>query len=242
MTNLIETPGQPAGGGFRLHGWMLLPAYPVLAIAGALSGRQVFSLLGLGVLLTVVMLPQLAQRRALPWLVWGGLLALLLLASSHGFAGMLLEAVPVLVNAALACWFGLSLRSAEPLVARFVAVLEGPDRLRQPGVASYVRQITWFWTLLLATQALLLAVMLLCAERSGLLVQLGRVPPLQVPERLAATWLHLGSYLVLGVAFLLEYAWRRIRLSHLDHPGLHRMLLQLARHWPQLVRGQGAGR
>ena len=45
--------------------------------------------------------------------------------------------------------------------------------------------------------------------------------------------------LLLGVVFLLEYVYRRWRLRHLSHPGLHRMLLQLARHWPQLVRGNG---
>ena len=158
------------------------------------------------------------------------MLAALLLLSLHGFAGVLLETVPILINALLACWFGYSLGSTEPLVARFVVAIEGADRLQQPGVARYARQLTWFWTLLLAAQALLLGVLLLCAEHGGLLARFGVASPLHVPEHWAAMWLRLGCYILLGVVFLLEYVYRRWRLRHLSHPGLHRMLLQLARH------------
>src|SRR6185312_9011349 len=52
----------------RRHALLLLLAYPGLAIAGAVTRRQIFPLLALVVLLTVVMLPRLASQRALPWL------------------------------------------------------------------------------------------------------------------------------------------------------------------------------
>jgi hypothetical protein len=45
---------------------------------------------------------------------------------------------------------------------------------------------------------------------------------------------------LLGAAFLLEYGYRRWRLRHLSHPGLHDMLLRLALNWPQLSRGHRA--
>lgn len=215
----------------------LLLAYPLLAIAGAVTHRQIFPLAALLLLLTAVMLPRLQTRRAGPWLVWLGVLAALLLLSLYGFAGLLLETVPVLINALLACWFGSTLGTSEPLVARFIVAIEGADRLSQPGVARYARQLTWFWTLLLATQAVVLAVLLLCAEHSGLLVRFGIVSPLLVSDRWATAWLHVGGYVLLGAAFLLEYGYRRWRLRHLSHPGLHDMLLQLALHWPQLVHG-----
>jgi uncharacterized membrane protein len=224
----------------RRYVLLLLPAYPLLAIAGAVTHRQVFALLALALLLTVLMLPRLLTFRVAPWLVWLGVLAALLLLSLYGFAGLLLEAVPVLINALLACWFGRTLGTAEPLVARFIVAIEGAERLQQAGVADYARQLTWFWTLLLGAQALLLSVLLLCAEQSGLLVRFGVASPLQVPERWAAAWLHLGCYALLAAAFLLEYGYRRWRLRHLSHPGLHDMLLQLALHWPQLLRGKGA--
>lgn len=228
-------PPEPAA---RRYGLLLLPAYPLLAIAGAVTQRQVFALLALAVLLTALLLPQLLARRTSAWLLWPGVLAGLLLTWRYGFAELLLEAVPLLVNALLAVWFGRTLATDEPRVARFIAAIEGAERLRQPGVTAYARQITWFWTLLLGAQALLLAVLLLCAEHGGLLARAGLASPLPVPERWAASWLHLGGYLLLGAAFLLEYAWRRWRLRHLHHPGLHDTLLQLALRWPQLLHGQ----
>ncbi|MEO8810118.1 MAG: xanthomonadin biosynthesis protein [Rhodanobacter sp.] len=235
MSDVIST--HPAR---RPYALLLLLAYPVLAIAGAVTHQSIFPLLALVVLLTVVLLPRLMSHRVMPWLAWLAMLAGVWQLSRHGLANLLLETVPILINALLAYWFGRSLAGPEPLVARFVATIEGADRLLLPGVATYVRQLTWFWTLLLASQALLLTVLLLCAAHSGLLLRFGVTPPLQVPERWAAAWLHLGCYVLLGVAFVLEYAYRRWRLRHLRHPGLHRMLLQLARHWPQLLRGAGA--
>ena len=224
----------------RRYALLMLPAYPLLAIAGAVTHRQVFALLALTVLLTVLLLPRLRTRRVAPWLFWLGSLGALLLLSLYGFAGLLLEAVPVLINALLACWFGRTLGTNEPRVARFITAIEGAGRLQQAGVADYARQLTWFWTLLLGAQALLLGVLLLCAEHSGLLARFGIASPLQLPERWAAAWLHLGGYVLLAAAFLLEYGYRRWRLRHLSHPGLHEMLLQLALHWPQLLRGNGA--
>lgn len=216
----------------------MLPLYPLLAIAGAISHRQVFALLALALLLTVLLLPRLLAWRGTAWLIWSAMLAGLLLAWKQGFAGLLLEAIPIVINALLAIWFGRSLATGEPLVERFIIAIEGAERLQLPGVAAYARQLTWFWTLLLGAQALLLTVLLLCADHSGLLERFGVASPLHVPERWAAAWLHLGCYALLGAAFLLEYGYRRWRLRHLSHPGLHEMMLQLAVHWPQLIRGK----
>jgi uncharacterized membrane protein len=218
----------------------LLLAYPVLAIAGMVTHRPVFALLALVVLASVPMLPRLLSRRPLPWLLWLLMLAGVWLLSRHGVADLLLEAVPILINVLLACWFGRTLAGDEPLVARFVVAIEGTERLREPGVARYARQVTWFWTVLLATQALLLTGLLLFAARDGLLLRLGVTPAWLVPERWASAWLHVGCYLLLGAAFLLEYAWRRWRLRHLSHPGLHDMLLKLVLRWPQLLHGNGS--
>jgi uncharacterized membrane protein len=218
----------------------LLLAYPVLAIAGVITHRPVFALLALVVLASVPMLPHLVSRRPLPWLAWRLMLAGVWLLSRHGLADLLLEAVPILINVLLACWFGRTLAGDEPLVARFVVAIEGTERLREPGVARYARQVTWFWTVLLATQALLLTGLLLFAARDGLLLRLGVTPAWLVPERWASAWLHVGCYLLLGAAFLLEYAWRRWRLRHLSHPGLHDMLLKLVLRWPQLLHGNGS--
>ncbi len=223
----------------RRFALLLLLAYPALAIAGVVTHRQIFPLLALVVLLSVVMLPRLLSRRVVPWLVWLALLAGVWSLAHYGVADLLLETVPILINAVLAYWFGRTLGSAEPLVARFVVAIDGAERLRQPGVARYARQLTWFWTALLTGQALLLTALLLFAARSGLLLRFGVTPPWQVSEPFAWAWLHLGCYVSLGAAFVLEYGYRRWRLRHLSHASLRDMLLKLALRWPQLLRGNG---
>jgi uncharacterized membrane protein len=221
----------------RRYMLLLLPCYPLLVVAGVLTHRQIYPLLALALVSTALLLPQLLARRVEAWVAWSGWLATLVLLSLYGYADLLLEALPILINALLACWFGRTLATSEPLVARFIIAIEGAERLRLRGVAEYARRLTWLWTILLGTQALLLSALLLGAEHSGVLARLGIASPLHIPERWAEAWLHLGCYLLLGVVFVLEYGYRRWRLRHLSHPGLHTMLIQLVRHWPQLLHG-----
>jgi uncharacterized membrane protein len=216
----------------------LLLAYPLLAIAGAVTHWPIYPLLALALLLTVIMLPQLLTRRLAPWLAWACMQGALLALSVAGLATLALQAVPVLVNALLAWWFGRSLLTSTPLVARFITAVEGAERLQQPGVAGYARGLTWFWTVLLATQALVMCLLLVFAEHIGLLVRFGIASPLPIPERLAALWLHVGSYLLLGAVLVLEYGYRLWHLRHLNHPGLHKIMLKISSNWPQLLRGK----
>lgn len=217
----------------------LLATYSVLAIVGAVTHRQVFSLVALFCLLTAMLLPPLLCRRAGAWVLWFVLIAVFSLLAKRGYADALLEAVPIVINAALAGWFGVTLVRGMPRVARFILALEGPARLAQPGIAAYARGVTWFWTVLLGGQALLLTVLLLCAAHDGLLARLGYVSPLPLSDRWASIWLHVGGYVLIGTAFVLEYVWRRWRLRHLPHQGLRGMITQMTRHWPQLLSGHG---
>ncbi|RDI98886.1 xanthomonadin biosynthesis protein [Dyella solisilvae] len=221
--------------------WMALWfAYPVLALAGMLTHQQGYSLAACALLLTLLMAPALATRRPLPWLAWTLLLAAMGWLWLHGMVGLLLECVPIAINVLLASLFGRSLRAGSmPLIARFIEAVEGPERLLTPGVATYARQLTWFWTLLTATQALVLAVLLLCAEPGGLLAQLGVASPWPVPAGPAQAYVHFGGYGLIAAAFLLEHGFRRWRLRHVSHPRFHELALGIAARWPQLVRGQG---
>lgn len=217
----------------------LLLAYPVLAIAGALSHRQLLSVAALALLLSLLMWPALRSRRPLPWLLWLGLLAALGGLAARGLAALALDAVPMLLNLLLAWLFGRTLRSGQqPLIAHFIEAIEGTPRLAQPGIARYARQLTLFWTLLLAAQALLLGTMLLCQQPGGVLARLGVGSPWPVPQAWVQGYLHAGAYLVLGGAFGLEYLFRRWHLRHLPHLGLHAFLHRLALRWPQLIRGR----
>ncbi|PXV55396.1 hypothetical protein SAMN04487785_11152 [Dyella jiangningensis] len=213
--------------------------YPVLAMAGVLTHRQGFSLAACALLLTVLMVPALSSRRPLPWAGWLGALAAMAWLGLHGMAGLLLECVPIAINVLLACLFGRSLRAGHaPLIARIIEALEGPERLRVRGVADYARHLTWFWTLLTAAQALVLTVLLFCAEPGGLLSTLGVATPWPVPAELAQSYAHVGGYMLIASAFLLEHVFRRWHLRHVHHPSLHELVLGVATRWPKLVRGE----
>ncbi|KRE94504.1 xanthomonadin biosynthesis protein [Frateuria sp. Soil773] len=234
----VSAVRSPEHGALRRGPSWLLVAYPLLALAGAWTHRQGWSLAALMLLLTVLMWPALRARQALAWLLWVGLAGGMVWLASHGLAAQVLDTVPVLVSALLSWLFGRSLRAGrQPLIARIIEAVEGESRLAQPGIARYARQLTWFWTMLLAAQAVLLGVLQALAVPGGLFARLGRAPPLALPAGWAMGYVHLGGYALLVAAFLAEYLFRRWHLRHLEHMRLHDLVMRLALRWPQLVRG-----
>lgn len=221
---------------------LLLLAYPALIAAGMLTQREIFPLLALMVLVTAVFLPKILSGRVAPTLLWLGIQGLLLVVARLGFAELVLEAVPVVINALLAWWFGRTLFSSRSLVARCIVAIEGEARLHERGVARYARQLTAFWAVLLGVNALLLSVLLLWAGPSGALVRFGVMPALGIDTWWAGAWLRAGGYVVVIGAFALEYPYRRWRLRHLQHLSLPQMLLRLAVNWPRVLRDQAAER
>lgn len=235
----VNTAGPPRERSQRWL-WLLLLASPVLAVAGMLTHREVFPLLALAILATLVMLPALTRRQTGPWLGWLGLQIALLTVALFGFADLLLAAVPAVINAALAWFFARTLPHERPLIARCIVAVEGEARLHDRGVALYARQLTAFWAALLAANALVLTMLLLFAEQTGVLARFGVVSPLRVNDWWAAVWLNAGGYVLPAVVFVFEYVYRRWRLRHLQHLSLPQMLLRLAANWPRLLRDQDA--
>jgi len=220
--------------------WLpLMLGYPVLAMAGVLTHRQGFSLAACALLLTLLMAPALAARRMAAWTIWTLALSAMGWLWMRGYVGLLLECVPIAINLLVASLFGRSLRQGSmPLIARFIEAVEGPDRLQVPDLMRYARQLTWFWTLLTSVQAIVLVALLLCAEPGGLIASLGFASPLPIPADWAQSYVHIGGYVVIAAAFVLEHLYRRWHLRHLTHPRLHDLALGIAARWPQLLRGQ----
>jgi hypothetical protein len=213
-----------------------LAAYVALALAGWFTGLAWLDVLAAFALVTLFLLPALRDRSTAAWLAWLAWLAsgaLFGLLAARGEGRFALDLMPALVNAILCSLFARTLRQGrEPLIARFIGVIEGPDRLRMPGVAGYARVLTAAWMLLLGMQALAL-VLLAAVLPSGPLAAAGWIAPAH-----AAAWrwyLHLGSYLVVCAFLVLEYAWRRWQLRHVPHLPLPRFLARLARRWPSLL-------
>jgi uncharacterized membrane protein len=222
--------------------WLLvvLLACGVLALAGGLLHRHALSLAAAALLL-LAWLPSVWRRRSLAALsVWLALAALLLVPGLTGHAELALMALPVVFLAAIGWIFARTLRrGAEPLVTRFVRVIEGEARVDLPGVRDYTRGVTLFWACLLAAMALLSLLIALLAVPGGWLATFGVAAPFALPGSLLAWYPEAGCWIVLLAAFAGEYLFRRWRMRHIPHPPVRRFVAQVVQRWPALMRGEG---
>ena len=118
---------------------------------------------------------------------------------------------------------------------RFFGWVMGSSEL--PGVAAYARVLTRAWAWLLGVQALVLACVVVLRQPGGLLATFGVASPFALSGAVWSAWLHAGSWLLVPVALVLEYAVRRLRLRHIPHASLAHFLIGLARNWPAVLRG-----
>ncbi|MEO5626675.1 MAG: xanthomonadin biosynthesis protein [Dokdonella sp.] len=230
----VPPPAAPTARRSRAFVFGLI-AYFVLLLAAFLTGNMLLDELAAFALLSVLLLPGLRRGRVLTWSGWLAIAAVLAWLAHRGQGQLALDSLPIIINMALCFVFARTLRPGrQSLIARIIGILEGPERLAQPGVERYARRLTWAWALVLGLQACLLLVVVACAVPDGAFARFGARPPLTIPP--AGRWyLHLGSY-VLVLGFLVaEYAYRRWRLRHLPHPPLPVFLARLARRWPALA-------
>ena len=214
----------------------LLALYAALAVAGMASGNPWLDEAAALALISLFLLPGLRRRTLLAWSIWSAAAACLGLLALRGAGHVALDALPVVVNIALCSLFARTLQAGrQPLIARVIAVIEGPERLALPRVAAYARGLTQAWVLLFAAQATLLVVLIGCAVPDGLLRAFGVQPPFEV----SGEWrwyLHAGSYAVVFAFLGIEYAFRRWYLRHIPHASLPVFIGQLVRRWPALAR------
>jgi uncharacterized membrane protein len=138
-------------------------------------------------------------------------LALLLIALSSFAAGALhadelvLFLPPIAINLGLALFFASTLsRGREPLISWFARVERG--RLAAD-LKVYTRYLTWIWVGFFLTMA---AVSLVLAITG---------------PRMAWAWFTaVGNYLCVGMLFVGEYVYRRVRFSHYQHASPLRLL------------------
>lgn len=221
--------------------WLLLAllACGLLALAGGWLHRPGFSLAA-AIVLLLAWLPAVWRRHSFAAIgVWLALAVLLLAPAALGHPGLAWLALPVVFLAAAAWMFARSLRGErEPLVTRFVRVIEGEPRLGLPGVRGYTRGVTVFWACLLGAMALLSLLVALFAVPGGWLATLGVRAPFALPGALLAWYPDVGCWIVLLAAFVGEYAFRRWYMRHIPHLPAPRFVLQLVRRWPALMRGE----
>lgn len=218
-------------------GFFLVAYAIVLAVAHA-TGRAWLDAFAVFALVTLVLWPGIGRGRAGAIVAWllatSGLAAL---AVTHR-GDIALDFVPVAINVALSFLFAVTLvRGHEPLIARAIAVVESPARLALPRVATYARRLTFAWALFLGLQGLVLVVVALCRVPGGLLARCGVSPPVMLAGNAWPAYLHFGSYAGVLAFFLVEYAYRRWHLRHMEHAALPVFAARLAQRWPMLAHG-----
>lgn len=230
------SPAVPSGSRSRLVVG-LLGAYGVLLIAAIASGNAWLDLLAAFALVSLLLSPGLRRGSAFAWTLWLLSAAALVALAALGHGRLALDLMPIFVNLALCTLFARTLtRGREPLIASVIAALEGRERLALPGVAAYARGLTAAWAALFGAQAALLAGLVACAVPDGALAAFGLPAPAPLHGEAWRWYLHLGSYALVLVFLLGEYAFRRWRLRHIPHASLPRFIGRLVRRWPRLVR------
>lgn len=215
-------------------------AYLVLAVLASSSGRGGFAALALFVLVGALLSPALRQRSVAAWCAWIGAAFVLGLLARSGEGLLALDALPILVNAALCALFASTLRHGrEPLIARFIAILEGRERLALPRVTTYARNLTGVWALLLGLQACVLGA-IFCLAPAGLFATFGWPAPALFAQPGWRLYLHVGGYALVPLVLVLEYAYRRWHLRELDHRSLPHFVARVVQRWPALLHSLAA--
>lgn len=202
---------------WRAVGWLAIATLALLA--HLLDSNLLRALCAFAVL---ALIAANAPRVLLAPLALAAAAALALLAT-RGTA-MLLDALPALIAAFVAWLFVRTLLGTRrPLIARAIAVLDGPEQLQDPVVARYARRLTMLWGGYQAALALL-------ASALALLAASGALPPWW-PRVFGAVILPLAV-----VALLLgEFLLRPLLLPQAPRHRLFAFVTGLIRAWPALL-------
>jgi len=106
-----------------------------------------------------------------------------------------------------------------------------------PALLAYARRLTLAWSLLFVLLALLNLLLALLAVPHGLLASAGLPPPWGVPQAIWSLFANLLNYLIVGMFFVAEFAYRRRRFRDLPYRTLAQFVRGLAALGPAFWRG-----
>jgi uncharacterized membrane protein len=171
---------------------LFLLAYPLLTHAAVTTGLAYLAWMAWLCIAALVVLSFPG-----PW----GLAGFALLAAAPLVAepDALLKLPPVIINLALAVWFGRTLAPGEePMISWFARLVRGTELA--PDLARYTRYSTVVWT----------AFFLIMAAAAAALAALA-------PPEIWSVFANGIDYLLVGVLFVGEYVFRRVRYGHHEH-------------------------
>jgi len=231
----------PRGGGPETHMPLqvtLFILYVVVTHLAVILPSDGLALLSMLVLVTAMLTEPLRRRRPWAMAVVAAVAGLLYLGAGAHLAHRLVFLPAVLVNLGL-CWlFGHTLRGARtPLVVRMVSLLHGPEDPLDDAIRSYARRVTVCWTGLFLFNAAMCLALALCATPGGWLLAAGINPPVAVPAQYWSMFADGGTYLLTGLLFVVEYAYRRRRFPEQPYRNFIDFLRRAAAAGPAVVAG-----
>jgi len=227
---MTTTAGSLAPGGRTASAMTVLGmSYPVAAHLAVLSGDTTLIAASVGLLVLVVLLPELLGRRPLAW-------ALLLVAGAglygaavRGQALLLLFLPPIVINGFMAWLFGHTLRPGSlSLIERIIRALHGESDDLDAAVVAYARRLTLAWTALFTVLGIANFLLAALATPGGLLVTAGIDPPLAVPLGVWSLFANVLNYLIVGAMFAIEFQLRRRRFPQQSYSGFFDFLRKLS--------------
>jgi len=183
---------------------VLLLAYPVLTHAAVTTGLAYLAWTAWLCIAALVVLSFPGR-----WGLAG--FALLAAAPLVVDADVLLKLPPVIIDVALAIWFGRTLAPGEePMISWFARLVRGTEL--PPDLARYTRWSTVMWTAFFVSMAAVAAALAVLAT----------------PQ----TWSLFTNgidYLLMGMLFVGDYVFRRVRYRHHEHRPLADVVRTVAR-------------
>lgn len=189
----------------------LILAYPVLVHLAVVLEWPWLAGVALVALAASFLYPPLAARRPL---AWAALLAVAVGSAVVVGYGMTLYALylpPILLPLAMLWWWSGTLREGRvPFVTRVATAIRGPLPAEY---AAYTRRVTQAWVGVF-----------------GLLAAAGLGFALFAPPALWSLFTNFIAAGIIAAMFAVEYAYRRWRFRHLDHPGFVHFMRLVAKH------------
>jgi uncharacterized membrane protein len=200
---------------------LLGAAYPVLAHIAVLDRRPVLIAASIGLLVMLVLLPGLRDRRTLAWTMLPIAALGLVAAIGSGHALQLLFLPPILINGFMAWLFGHTLLPGRtPLIERVVHAMHGPDAADVTAeVIAYARKVTQVWAglfVVLTAANLLLAAL---ARPGGFLSSAGLDIGASVPLGMWSLFANVLNYAIVAALFVAEFAVRQRRFPQSPYRG-----------------------
>ncbi|MCL1635037.1 ketosynthase [Luteimonas sp. SX5] len=195
---------------------LLALAYSVVAHVASARHDGPLAVVAMAVLVLMVLIAPLAQRRFWAWLALAASLAGLAWLARSPYTQVPLLLAPTAFIVLVAFVFGRSLAAGRtPLISKIVMALEGGSA--PAALLRYTRHLTAAWAWALGLLAAVNLVLSLIAVPDGLLAQFGVQAPVTITQTQWSWFANVFNYGLIGGFFAIEFAIRKRRFPDRYH-------------------------